>query len=196
MCIWWLQKYEAWLISILRQIGHSIHSIVSDLQGILYTLWGDCWVLEKTSADHEAGIYRLLSKDLAQMSHGQCYWLTKRAWILCKEFSRGCNIIQNPMSILNMALLSTILTVAHMCPFLEGSQGNQCRIEAPIPGDDSVQADAGTVHLSRDRLPSEPLFYTRICMYMYRERERKIMVIIYVCIYTHTYMYIHIYIYI
>ena len=37
----------------------------------------------------------------------------KSTWILCKEFGRGHNIvpIQNPMSILNLVLVSVILTV-------------------------------------------------------------------------------------
>ena len=40
----------------------------------------------------------------------------QKTWILYQDFSRGLNIvpIQNPMSTLKMALLSIILTVAHM----------------------------------------------------------------------------------
>ena len=47
------------------------------------------------------------------MSYGQYSWFTKRTWILYKDFSRALHVIpiQNPMSILNLLLLSTILTV-------------------------------------------------------------------------------------
>ena len=50
------------------------------------------------------------------MSYGQCYWLAKRTWILHKGLSGGLDIIptSNPMFILNMALPSKILTVAHI----------------------------------------------------------------------------------
>ena len=53
-------------------------------------------------------------RTVPHMSYGQHYWLTKRTWILNKDVSRGLYMIpiSNPMSILNMALLSIVLTVA------------------------------------------------------------------------------------
>ena len=50
------------------------------------------------------------------MRYSQHSWLTKRTWIPYKDFSTGHHITptHNPMSIQKMALLSIILTVAHM----------------------------------------------------------------------------------
>ena len=50
------------------------------------------------------------------MSNGQYYWQVERTWILYNEFNRGHNVstLWNPMSILALALLSMIFTVAHM----------------------------------------------------------------------------------
>ena len=49
------------------------------------------------------------------VSYGRYYWLARRTWIPCKDLCRAnIVLIWNPMSILNMALLSIILTVAHM----------------------------------------------------------------------------------
>ena len=50
------------------------------------------------------------------MSYGQYHWLTKRTWIPNTDFRRGPYIvvIWTPRSILNRALLSIILSVAHM----------------------------------------------------------------------------------
>ena len=57
------------------------------------------------------------------MSYGQYFWLANRTWIPCKDSSRGRSIvpIQKPMSILNVALVSIKLTVAHM-PLLKGPE--------------------------------------------------------------------------
>ena len=59
------------------------------------------------SSDHRSGCQHL--------SYGQYSWLTKTTWIPCKDFSRDLNTIptQNPMSTLDMTLLSTTLIVAH-----------------------------------------------------------------------------------
>ena len=52
----------------------------------------------------------------AHMSYSQYFWQAKRTWILHNNASSGHNVIPvfNPMSILNMALLSTLLTLAHV----------------------------------------------------------------------------------
>ena len=48
----------------------------------------------------------------------------RRTWILAKEFSRGHNTAptKNPTSILSMALLSVILTAAHIGIFSLGEE--------------------------------------------------------------------------
>ena len=50
------------------------------------------------------------------MSCGQYFWQAKMTWILYKDTIRAHNRMrmQNPVSTLDMALLSIILTVAHM----------------------------------------------------------------------------------
>ena len=49
------------------------------------------------------------------MSSGPSYWLTKTTWILYKDFVALNTIpIWDPMSCLNMALLSIMLTVARI----------------------------------------------------------------------------------
>ena len=55
------------------------------------------------------------------MSYGQYFWLSQKACILCKGSSRAQNIVpiyvyiyrerENPMSSLNLAGLSAILTI-------------------------------------------------------------------------------------
>ena len=70
---------------------------------------------------------------MAYMSCGLDSWLIKMTWILCKDCSRGLhNIIPktNPVSILDMALLSMIFTVAHM---KTGARGGVWPTEAETP---------------------------------------------------------------
>ena len=59
------------------------------------------------------------------MSYGEYFWEAKRACIPHKDSSRAHDIvpIQNPMSTLNMALLSMMVTVAHMSSATEWQQG-------------------------------------------------------------------------
>ena len=56
------------------------------------------------------------------MSSGQSYLVSQKG--IYKDFSRGLNVIPiwNPMSILNVALLSIILTVAHVPCLSHNSQ--------------------------------------------------------------------------
>ena len=51
------------------------------------------------------------------MSSSECYWRGRRTWILYKNVCTGHTItlvVCNPMSIPNVALLSIVLTEAHM----------------------------------------------------------------------------------
>ena len=61
------------------------------------------------------------------MSDCQYCWSATRTWILYKNLKKAHNTITicNPMSILNMVLLSIILTVAHMKTLLHVSAGEE-----------------------------------------------------------------------